>query len=410
MKKNNVLFILPFLPYPLISGGHQAIYNGILAAKEYANVFIVYKLPTFRDVDCENRKKLEAVLPSVKLFCYKPTFVEKIKTRIYSRLIIFAEKYFHGINKYFRYRSVGYNVQEKGYVDYVNKLINKYDIDVVQVEMCSVLSMVLSLPHSVKKVFVHHELRFERDFLQLTLCNAPKQMFEQFEMNKMVEIGLLNRYNEIVVLSEDDRKKLQREGVKTPILTSFAVVKTPQYDVSIDFDGKSLVFVGPEYHTPNKDGLVWFLQHCWDKLLMKDNAYRLRIVGKWSEKTKKQWTREYKNIHFMGFVDDLYSVINDAIMIVPVRVGSGIRMKILEAGIAGVPVVSTTVGAEGLQLVSGKHILIADLADEFVLAVEKLKNSKDERRKIGENLKGVVSKNYSFNALCENRKPIYTGL
>ena len=74
----------------------------------------------------------------------------------------------------------------------------------------------------------------------------------------------------------------------------------------------------------------------------------------------------------MGYVDDLSSAIKDTIQIVPLTIGSGIRMKILESASMGIPIVSSSIGAEGIPLISGKHCIIANSPDEFCAGIIKL--------------------------------------
>ena len=93
-------------------------------------------------------------------------------------------------------------------------------------------------------------------------------------------------------------------------------------------------------------------------------------------------------------------------MIVPVRIGSGIRMKILEAASVGAPVVSTTIGAEGLPMRNGEHLFIADSPEEFVDSIIKLQD-RDIRTRFVRNANEIVKRHYSFDVFKKNRLAIY---
>ena len=93
-------------------------------------------------------------------------------------------------------------------------------------------------------------------------------------------------------------------------------------------------------------------------------------------------------------------------MIVPLKIGSGIRMKILEAAQLEVPVVATPVGAEGLPISNETHAFIVDDADEFVKSIFKLQNIDLQNKFVG-NMREVIEQNYSLPALKENRKSLY---
>lgn len=409
----NVLFIEPFCPYPLISGGHQAIYNGIAAMKDVANVFIVYAHTSWKDYSEAGRLELETRFPFIKVFHFSliekspGQFFYKLKRRIMRKWNgLYTEIFKPSIN-IDDYRSWGFSSQKDNYAKYINDLIVQYDIDVVQIEMVSLLSMVLDLPSHVRKIFVHHELRYVREMLRLSKINVPQSFRNDVIIYKFEEIGLLNMYDDIVVLSEIDKQKLIKAGVNKPILTSFAVVNTEKNLYRNVNEWKYVLsFIGPESHDPNFDGIMWFLENCWDKLYTKNKNYCLRIIGNWSRSTRDKICEQYPNVEFTGFVDNLADVLTNTVMIVPIRVGSGIRMKILEAGAFGIPVISTSVGAEGLPVVSGENILLVDSSEELVSAIHKMENP-DMRRNLSRKLQNTIREKYSVNALRENRKKLY---
>ena len=412
--KKNVLLIEPFIPYPLVSGGHQAIFNGIAIMKDIANVYVVYPHTVWNDPWAKERRQLEEMFPFVKTysFCVSEKnagmFWFKLMRRIrrtWAKVWSKVVKSKVNINDY---RSWGFTPQPDRFAAYVNQLIRELKIDVVQVEMCFHQSIVLDLPKDVKKVFVHHELRFVREELRLKNLDVPQSFRNEVTIHKFEEIGLLNMYDEIVVLSPIDKQKLIDAGVTKPILTSFAVVNSedkPMTEEKHEWN-HVLTFIGPEAHDPNYDGVMWFLENCWMELQSKNSDYRLRIIGKWSKKTADQIQQQYPNVEFAGFVDDLGEALAGTVMIVPLRVGSGIRMKILEAGAIGVPVVSTRVGAEGLPVEDGENILLADTPETFVEAILRMEDDV-VRGALSSQLQSTIQKKYSVEALRENRRILY---
>jgi glycosyltransferase involved in cell wall biosynthesis len=216
----------------------------------------------------------------------------------------------------------------------------------------------------------------------------------------------LNRFDTIITLSEIDTHKLQEAGVTTPVLSSFATINRKPETSLESSCGFVLSFVGPEIHSPNKEGILWFLDSCWQRLLKSNPNYELRIIGLWSKETQRQLSDRYQNVHFLGYVDDLAATLKNTIMIVPIQVGSGIRMKILEAGMIGVPVVTTAVGVEGIPLVDGENCFIANTADAFVQSILKL-SEQTLREHFIVSAQKVISKNYSLEALIKNREHLY---
>lgn len=410
-KKHNILFILPFFPWPLKSGGHQAIFNGLYVLKDYANIYITYE---------KGINEKHDFLALEKIFGRKITILPYIRTNNNNRITNFTKRV---LNKILRLITtptleekarnfMQTDLHETNYYYFVNNIINTYSIDIVQIEMIENIDFVLSIPQNVKKIFVHHELRYIRN--KLYLMQKESSIFENvlLDIERIKEISLLNRFDKIITLSDIDKRKLIEMGIKIPIHTSFAVVHTNE---SINITNSTikhnrvLSFVGPEKHTPNKLGLKWFLDNCWEKLREYDSSYQLQIIGIWSEVTQQQWKSKYDNIIFLGFVDNLSSIISTTIMIVPITVGSGIRMKILEAMSNKVPFISTSVGAEGISVRNGIDCFIADHPSTFIKSIISLEDI-DLRNQFVESAFQFVKENYSIDKLKDNRINIYESI
>jgi len=416
MHKKNILLIAHCLPYPLNSGGRQAIFNGILAIKDDYNIFITYPDTDTAQDRIDKLAFLTAIGENVKLLPFvnnnsveERSFVQKASCKLIALLNKICKTKQAPPNPY------SYWIEEllpksKSYIDHICNIIKDCNIDAVQCEMVRNLPLVLSLPCNVKTIFVHHELGFTRHQLELeslssdfydgqTICNWAK----------CLEISLLNKFDHIVTLSSTDSRKLRDAGVTTRIHDSFAIVKSSQVANLVSDNPLELSFVGPDNHIPNIVGLKWFLDNCWTRLLQTDANYHLRIIGKWSEKNITSLSALYPNVSFMGFVENLESAIQNTIMIVPITIGSGIRMKILEAAKLGIPFVSTTIGAEGIPVQSGKHCLLADDPSDFVDAILQLKDH-DKRAMFIIKAHQLIEDNYSLEALKRNRLSLYASI
>ena len=412
----NVLIIPPFYPYPLTSGGHQAIYNGIAILKDVANVYVLAETTEsqYKRGQCDI---LMQALPFVHIVPYidpasRHTFTwycRVLRNKILAKLHISPKvqpdetpeqkpkKLVHGI----------YDFPEEEATFIVN-VIRKYKIDIVQVEMVPKMSLVKYLPDDVRKVFVHHELKFVRDELVLNQSEGfTDEDWMRWRENKVEEVALLNQYDDIITLSAIDTVKLQEAGVTKPITTSLAVVSDEVKPLAQEKPiSKVLSYVGPEEHYPNYDGVMWFLENCWSKLRAQDPDYSFQIIGKWSAETAEHLATAYPGVKCVGFVDNLGEAISGTTMIVPLNIGSGIRMKILEAARLGVPVVATPVGAEGLPLEDGIHAFITADADDFIKDIIALQEE-SLRRKFVENTRKVIEHQYSLEALKRNRIALY---
>ena len=416
MSKKNILLIVHRLPFPLNSGGNQAIFNGIKAVKDNYNIFITYP---DRNTESDQRDKcafLSEMNHDVKLL----PWIEEHTTpqrSFFQRAVGKLSRY---LNKHGKQNNAPKNpyswwIEELlpkplKFTQHVQRVISEHNIELVQCEMVRNLPFVLSLPDNVKKVFVHHELGFVRHQLELEAVSSDVYDGQAIcQWAKMLEINLLNKFDSVVTLSAIDSQKLRDAGVTTRIHDSFAIIKTTD-DVSTDTSNPlELCFMGPDNHLPNYVGIKWFLDNCWPLLQKANSDYRLRIIGKWTEDNIADFSARYPNVTFLGFIDDLKSAIQNTIMIVPITIGSGIRMKILEASNLGIPFVSTSVGAEGIPVINGKHCLIADNPSDFADAIVRMKDD-SLRKTFIQNAHQMVKDNYSLEALHRNRTALYSTL
>lgn len=413
MEGQNVLIIMPWLPYPLISGGHQGLFNGIAAIHNDMNVSVAFIVEDeYQYLDA--LEGFQSELPNVTLYPYYQCkriadgAKRKKETKKCWLKHFFSKKRKNGglADKvdFWKYCSLPPSGE---WIKHINLILQQHKFDFVQVEMPWMLSVIFGLPDDIKKIYVHHELGFVRRSLELR--NTPKEDYYSWAFKKFAdlnEIAQLNLYDDIIAISPDDAKKLHEAGVTKPIHTSISVINTtPEVEVKI-CTNKRLTFVGPESHTPNFDGITWFLDNCWRKLKSKDPAYTLDIVGKWTEENISLYTEKYQDIHFLGYVDDLTSVLEGSIMIVPINIGSGIRMKILEGTSRGIPFISTTVGAEGIPVKDGEHCFITDDPDTFINDIIKLQDA-ELQRKFVKAANDMVNECYSVKALRKNRLEIY---
>ncbi|MEL6720807.1 MAG: glycosyltransferase family 4 protein, partial [Bacteroidota bacterium] len=199
-----------------------------------------------------------------------------------------------------------------------------------------------------------------------------------------------------------DKSKLSKYISPNKLYVSPFAVKTNAFkDINkqFRFNGK-LLFMGGSIHYPNVDGLHWFIKEVWQDNELEAN---LDILGKWSEAIIKKYS-VYPNIVFQGFVSNINDFMEGCILIVPLRIGSGIRTKILEAFAAGLPVITTSIGVEGIEVKDGIHCLIANTPDEFMASIKLMVNNTKLQLKLSKNARSFVQEYYSIERCTEQRK------
>lgn len=196
-----------------------------------------------------------------------------------------------------------------------------------------------------------------------------------------LERAWLPRFSQILTPSECDAELVRERAPGARITVYPNAIPLPELPAGTR--EHAVVFSGNlEYH-PNQSAVRYFRRQIWPILRERWPELAWRLVGKKPEAVQ-QWTRGDSRIEVRGAVPDAIEELARAqVGVVPILAGSGTRLKILEAWAAALPVVSTTLGAEGLPVENGRHLLLADGATAFADAVSRLLASEHLRVELG---------------------------
>ena len=162
-------------------------------------------------------------------------------------------------------------------------------------------------------------------------------------------------------------------------------------------DGRTLIFFGAVNYFPNVDGILHLAREIWPRIAQSHPEARLEIVGQ--HPTPEVLALRGPRIDVVGKVDDLRPhLARAAVSVVPLRIGGGTRFKILEAMAMARPVVSTTLGAEGLEAEPGRHLLLADDPAAFAAAVGRILADAQLGARLGREGRALVERRYSWQA------------
>jgi sugar transferase (PEP-CTERM/EpsH1 system associated) len=165
---------------------------------------------------------------------------------------------------------------------------------------------------------------------------------------------------------------------------------------------KTLVFTGSMDWLPNEDAMMFFCQQILPLIQKKVGDVQLRIVGKKPTKKVIALQEKYPNVEVTGAVDDIRGYLADsAVCIVPIRIGGGTRIKIFEAMAMGKPVVSTSIGAEGLGLRNNENIILADNPEDFAERTTALLLDQMARTRLGKAGRAYVENHCSWQASAD---------
>jgi glycosyltransferase involved in cell wall biosynthesis len=166
-----------------------------------------------------------------------------------------------------------------------------------------------------------------------------------------------------------------------------------------------LLFVGGTNHFPNVDGLHYFLKEIWPKVKNKLPQATLTVVGQGWESLS--WTSK-DGVTLTGYVEDLSPYFEaTTLLVAPIRIGGGTRLKILEAMAASVPVVTTSIGGEGIGFTAGKEALVADDPDGFTQSIVELATNQELAQAIGNRARRFVKTYYLWSDIAQQLVKAY---
>ena len=402
----NIVILTSLLPYPLNSGGAQAQYNMIDSLRSVHKFVIVFPENGYNQMDA--MLELQKRWPEVE---FKPY-------RYYKQLAsfgFFVDKIKRSFNLLFRNNSRTFQIERilkpygfpnnNRFVSFVNQIVEEHAADYIQVEFYPFLNLIPCLSNRVKKLFVHHEIRYVRNNRLLADYQLTRNEKSLYENLRNEEIVNLNHCDKVVTLTNVDKQELLNAGVNSPIYVSPAAVSTVQKDY-VSWN-RTLVFLGSYTHFPNQEGVDWLIQKVLPLMDWSQNLpITLHIVGSgWP----KSYNRTINGLEIVcdGYVENLPDVLSGAIMLVPILSGSGMRMKILEAAALNVPFVTTSVGVEGLDFVDGESCLIADEPETYAKHIFKLVSDKALHKSLAESASVTFEQKYSLSALSKCRDVVY---
>jgi glycosyltransferase involved in cell wall biosynthesis len=209
---------------------------------------------------------------------------------------------------------------------------------------------------------------------------------------------LMQHFRACTVVSDQEHQLLSKAvpGFEAIAVIPNCINLSEYADVRDKPQANSLIFTGSFRYFANHDAMTWFMQDVYPYIQTQVPDVRLTITGDHADLPLPR----AENVTLTGFVDDVRPLIASAwASLVPIRVGGGTRLKILEAMALGTPVVATSKGAEGLEVQDGEHILIADTPDAFGRAVLRLLADTGLRTRLADRGYELVRDNYDWAAV-----------
>jgi glycosyltransferase involved in cell wall biosynthesis len=212
--------------------------------------------------------------------------------------------------------------------------------------------------------------------------NVFRRMYLKYLTRKLrsYELSMLNEVNGIAAISEEDKNRMLALGVKKRIRTIPFGVDLKQYPYESEaYSEVALFHLGAMDWGPNLEGVLWFLKNIWPSVHERFPQLKFYLAGRnMSDEISRL---NLANVEVVGEVENAVSFMHSkAIMIVPLLSAGGVRVKIIEGLAMGRAVISTSLGAEGLNCEHGTQLLLADRKEDWLEAIEKLLHDEETRK------------------------------
>lgn len=420
MKK--ILYIIPYIPYPLTSGGSQAFFHMIEYLRHKMKISILLSpITRAQERDAEELKKL---WDNVDFYVFTESMKDpEVRNPLYYKWLkkarmsikrkmrrqkLVADKIDVARNKSTLYIST-FKPLHKKYARFVSAVSRK-GFDIIQVEFYELISLGYLLPDDVQSVFVHHELRYIRNENEMALfdqVNDEERML--YRIAKDYERSALQSYKHVITLTEIDRQILvDFIGREERIYASPAVVQIADNSNEVFVPAtKRLTFVGSEDHFPNLDAVLWFCREIAPCLRRRGFDFTFQVIGKWHSIYAKEVESLCAELELVGYVENLQDYLKGSIGLVPVRIGSGMRMKILDAVSSGIPFVTTSKGVEGIDFRDEEECLMADSVENFADAIIRLAGNQALQEKLAHQAENRLHQLYNPQEMLYKRLAIY---
>lgn len=243
----------------------------------------------------------------------------------------------------------------------------------------------------------------------------------QAEMKRVTkyEARILEAFDHITAVAKPDVDALMKavngnrdnlDAIESRISTIPIAVDTHELQpLERESDGKSIVTLGSLHYPPNADGVIWFVRDVLPLILSEDPHISLTIIGKNPPQSLLKVAQAYpKNVLVTGYVPDIVPYLREAsVLVIPVRAGGGMRVRILEGFSRAMPMVTTTIGLEGIDAVPGRDILVEDTAQGFARATLDLLKNRHQQSRLGENGRRLATTRYDWQVVLKQLDKIY---
>lgn len=288
---------------------------------------------------------------------------------------------------------------------YVRKQVQGSMPDLVIADHPWLADVFDEVPNSTVKAVLTHDVQHQKvkDFREAGVNPYKRNNgFEQPHWDEQLETDCLSKADVIIAIQKDDTATFQRMLPSSEVVTMPVAASLPETEQREQIPGRCLFVGGGAGH--NVAGLTWFLDNIWPQIRNQHPEANLHVSGDVCNKVdQEKYSGEESKITFRGRVDNLGVEYNEAeVCVVPLEVGSGLKLKLIEAMSYGKAVVSTSVGVQGVEEVSDYGVAVTDDAEGFATEVVDLLNNPRKRKAFEGINKQFIEDNFLPDAVYGN--------
>lgn len=392
-----ILIIGSRIPWPLHDGGAIATYNMLKGLAE-AGLEITF-------ASLNTRKHFVDDQTILKEF----GFLKKIVRRNIDTGIKPARAFLN------LFGNKSYNIERfesEAFKSDLFKCISEEQFDLIHFEGLYVSPYVTDIKAHVPKLLRQHNIEYHIWQKLATGASGIKKWYLKLLAKRLetYEKQILTAFDSVVCISEEDRQRLTKEtAYKGPVHYIPAGFSCKKHSDTGYINRSTVYHIGSMEWMPNREAMKWFREAIWPLVEQQDPEAEFHMAGK----NMPSYCAEYnsKSFRVHGEVPDQEAFKSDkSILVVPLKSGSGIRIKTIEALLGGKAVVSTSDGAAGIPVQNGVHCMIADTETEFASAIVRLINDPVFRDELAENGKKLALSLYGNEAVSFQWKQVYESL
>lgn len=384
MKK--LLFITPELPYPAQSGGKVKSMKLLEALAERYEVTLACPL---KEDDAQHLEEFHQRSPC-KQHIHRPVRVERTPLNL-------ARSYLRG---------VPLNVlrtHDKALGREIAAVADEHDVVVLDH-----YEVYPYLPKSFDGLRIYHAhnayYKMWERYAQLPGNRAMRAAAALEAMRVLRAESRVASEADVVFAAPNDATELIKAGVPEGKLhDTFHLGDDTQLalpELRFENTKKKIMYVGFLGWEANVQGLLWFIDNVWPELVSLEPDLEFDIVGKNPDKRLRIAAAAHEGISLRGYVADLQTIYRDSrVSVAPLLFGSGMKVKVLDAMARGMPTVTTSVGAEGIDLEQGKHLLVADKPGHMADSITALLNDPWLWQRLQENSRQLIRERYTWRQL-----------